>query len=256
MSALSSNNKSQYIHQKIDNLKNAKIEYLSSDFKQYFLSFKIIVIGNPGVGKSCVTIKAIQNKFKEGENSTIGFDLFTYCIKLNEIPIQLQIWDTCGQEIYKSLIHNFFRNSSLAILVYAINDEASFNNLDFWLRELRNQSSPDIKLILLGNKSDLTEERQISYKQGDALSKENEFQLFIETSAKTGIMNEEIKRAINAAEKQLGFKVLDFELENIMAYCKRKLAYIRKDESYLPLLLETEIVDYFTAMAINLRGCV
>lgn len=68
-------------------------------------------------------------------------------------------------------------------------------------------------------------------------------------------MNEEIKRAINAAEKQIGFKVLDFELENIMAYCKRKLAYIRKDESYLPLLLETEIVDYFTAMAINLRGC-
>ena len=69
-------------------------------------------------------------------------------------------------------------------------------------------------------------------------------------------MNEEIKRAINAAEKQIGFKVLDFELENIMAYCKRKLVYIRKDESYLPLLLETEIVDYFTAMAINLRGCV
>lgn len=69
-------------------------------------------------------------------------------------------------------------------------------------------------------------------------------------------MNEEIKRAINAAEEQIGFKVLDFELDNIMAYCKRKLAYIRKDESYLPLLLETEIVDYFTAMAINLRGCV
>ena len=68
-------------------------------------------------------------------------------------------------------------------------------------------------------------------------------------------MNEEIKRAINAAEELIGFKVMDYELENIMAYCKRKLAYIRKDESYLPLLLETEIVDYFTAMAINLRGC-
>lgn len=68
-------------------------------------------------------------------------------------------------------------------------------------------------------------------------------------------MNEEIKRAINAAEELIGFKVMDYELENIMSYCKRKLAYIQRDESYLPLLLETEIVDYFTAMAINLRGC-
>ena len=68
-------------------------------------------------------------------------------------------------------------------------------------------------------------------------------------------MNEEIKRAINAAEEHLGIRVPAFELENIMAYCKRKLAYIRKDESYLPLLLETEIVDYYARMAINLRGC-
>ena len=68
-------------------------------------------------------------------------------------------------------------------------------------------------------------------------------------------MNEEIKRAINAAEEHLGIRVTAFELENIMDYCKRKLAYIRKDESYLPLLLETEIVDYYTRLAINLRGC-
>lgn len=68
-------------------------------------------------------------------------------------------------------------------------------------------------------------------------------------------MNEEIKMAINAAEERIGFRVLDFELENIMAYCRRKLAYIHKDESYLPLLLETEIFDYFMAMAINMRGC-
>lgn len=68
-------------------------------------------------------------------------------------------------------------------------------------------------------------------------------------------MNEETKRAISAAEKLIGFNVPDFELHNIMAYCKRKLAYIRKDESYLPLLLETEIVDYYARMAINARGC-
>lgn len=68
-------------------------------------------------------------------------------------------------------------------------------------------------------------------------------------------MNEEIKRAINAAEKRLGFCVPALELVDIMEYSKRKLAYIRKDESYLPLLLETEIVDHYTRMAINMRGC-
>jgi hypothetical protein len=68
-------------------------------------------------------------------------------------------------------------------------------------------------------------------------------------------MNEEIKRAINAAEEHIGFEVPAYELADIMDYCKRKLAYIRKEESYLPLLLETEIVDYYTRMAINLRGC-
>lgn len=69
-------------------------------------------------------------------------------------------------------------------------------------------------------------------------------------------MNEEMQRAINAAETLLGFQVPAFELAEIMDYCKRKLSYIRKDEGYLPLLLETEIVDYYTRMAINLRGCV
>jgi small GTP-binding protein len=94
---------------------------LPDDYNQYDLSFKIIVIGDPGVGKSCLTLKATKNLFESNYTTTVGFEFFTFNIKINDKIIKLQIWDTCGQEVYKSLISNFYRNSSLAVMVYAIN---------------------------------------------------------------------------------------------------------------------------------------
>jgi small GTP-binding protein len=94
---------------------------LPDDHNQYDLSFKLIVIGDSGVGKSCLTLKATKNLFENNYSATVGFEFFTFNIKINDKIIKLQIWDTCGQEIYKSLITNFYRNSSLAIMCYAIN---------------------------------------------------------------------------------------------------------------------------------------
>ena len=172
--------------QKIDNLNTAIIEPLGEDYLQFDLSFKIIIIGDPGVGKSCISVKAIKDKFIEGYETTVGFDFFTYCIKMNNQIIQLKIWDTCGQEVYRALIHNFFRNTSLAILVYSIDNKESFKNLHFWLNDLKTQSNPDIKIILIGNKKDLNEKREVTFEQGENFYKEKQFQLFAETSAKTG----------------------------------------------------------------------
>lgn len=84
------------------------------------LSFKMIIIGDSGVGKSSLTIKAIKNQFQEVYTSTVGFEFYTFNIKVNDKIIKLQIWDTCGQEIYRSLINSFYRNASLAILIYSI----------------------------------------------------------------------------------------------------------------------------------------
>jgi small GTP-binding protein len=95
-------------------------EILPDDYTQYDLSFKLIVIGDSGVGKSCLTLKATKNIFENNYNATVGFEFFTFNIKVNDKVLKLQIWDTCGQEIYRSLITNFYRNSSLAIMVYAI----------------------------------------------------------------------------------------------------------------------------------------
>ncbi len=98
-----------------------KLEVLPDDYPRYDLSFKIIVIGNSGVGKSCLSIKATKNIFENNYLATVGFEFFNFNVKINDKIIKLQIWDTCGQEIYRSLITNFYRNSSLAIIVYEIN---------------------------------------------------------------------------------------------------------------------------------------
>ena len=169
-----------------------KYEILPDDYTQYDLSFKIIVIGDSGVGKSCLTNKATKNVFEDTYNATVGFEFFSFNLKLDEKIIKLQIWDTCGQELYRSLITNFYRNSSLAVMVYAINNRESFENIDVWLKELRTHSNPDTKVFLIGNKVDLEEDRVIKREQGEEYSKENKFNIFMEASAKSGFNAQQI----------------------------------------------------------------
>ena len=163
-----------------------KVEIVNDEFSQYDLSFKAIVIGDPSVGKSCLTMKAIKDYFEPYYSPTVGFEFFTFNIKINDQTIKLQIWDTCGQEEYKSLISNFYRNSSLAILVYAINNKTSFSNLEMWLNEVKTQGSPDVKIFLIGNKNDLEDSREVSTAEAEQFSKDHKFDLFLESSAKTG----------------------------------------------------------------------
>ena len=167
-------------------------EILPEDYTQYDLSFKIIVIGDSGVGKSCLTNKATKNIFEESYNATVGFEFFSFNIKMFEKIIKLQIWDTCGQELYRSLITNFYRNASLAIMVYAINNKDSFDNIDVWLKELKIHSNPDSKVFLIGNKIDLENERIVNREQGEQYANQNHFNLFLESSAKTGFNAQKI----------------------------------------------------------------
>ena len=97
-------------------------EILPDDYPKYELSFKIIIIGNSGVGKSCLSVKATKNIFETNYLATVGFEFFNFNIKFKDRVVRLQIWDTCGQEIYRSLITNFYRNSSLAFVVFAIDE--------------------------------------------------------------------------------------------------------------------------------------
>ena len=162
------------------------IELLPEDFAQYDISFKIIVIGDSGVGKSCLTTQAVRNNFEEFYTATIGFEFLTFNMRINNNVLKLQIWDTCGQEVYKSLITNFYRNSSLALILYAINNMDSFKHAETWLNELKAQANPNVKIFLVWNKSDLEDERVVSKEDGERFREEKNLDKFIETSAKTG----------------------------------------------------------------------
>ena len=172
----------------------------SRDIGKYDLSFKMIVIGDAGVGKSCLTNRATKDKFLSDYSPTVGFEFLTYTTRIDNKIIKLQIWDTCGQEVYRSLITNFYRNASLAMIVYSITSRESFIHINQWLKEIRIQSHPDVKIILIGNKSDLENERSVNYDEAQKFKEENQIMYFEETSAKTG---NKTKEAFDEAAKIL-----------------------------------------------------
>jgi len=161
-------------------------QILSDDFSNFDLSFKIILVGDSGVGKSCLSIKASRNYFEDFYSPTVGFEFLTFNVKVEDQNIKLQIWDTCGQEVYRSLISSFYRSASLAIIVYSIDSEESFSNIEKWLNDIKSQSNPNIKIFLIGNKADLEDKRQVTKENGENFFKLNKLSFFTETSAKTG----------------------------------------------------------------------
>ena len=164
-----------------------KYEVLSEKYLDYDLSFKVIIIGDSGVGKTKLLNKAINKKNDIEYSATFGFEYASYNIKINDKVCKLQIWDTCGQENYKSLILNFYHNSSLIILIYSIDNKLSFQNVENWNNEIVNNCRNDIKKILVGNKIDLENEREISFNDGLEYAKKNNFDYFFESSIINGI---------------------------------------------------------------------
>ena len=154
-------------------------------------NFKIIVIGNSGVGKSCLTLKATKDIFQENFTSTMGFQFYSFHVKINKKIFKLQIWDTCGQEIYRSLITNFYRTAALAIIVYSVTDKKSFEETEIWLKQVKTYADPNCKIFLIANKVDLPD-KKVTTEDGLNLKKEHGFECYMETSAKTGVNVKEL----------------------------------------------------------------
>jgi Ras-related protein Rab-6A len=145
---------------------------------------KIILIGDVAVGKTSIINSLLGQKFNEEYEPSIGVDFFSKTLKYKGIPIKLQIWDSAGQEKFKSLIPNYIRGASLIFLVYDISNKKSFNNLNNWIEFINLYESTSIAII--GNKLDLESEnkREISYEEGKKFSEEKKMDFF-EVSAKT-----------------------------------------------------------------------
>ena len=206
-------------------------EILKDELNQYDMSFKLIIIGDSFVGKSSISVNASKNVFENDYKATIGFEFFTMAYKINMQNIKLQIWDTCGQEEYRSLIQNFYRNASLAILVYSIDRKSSFENLEIWLNEIKTKGNPDVKIFLVGNKVDLADKRVVKTEEGKQFYENYKLNLFIETSAKSGEnVSELFKKAAlllykehytytnmaNKLDKQFKIDVDNYEEQNIL----------------------------------------
>ena len=214
---------------------------LKEDFPNFDLNFKIIIIGDSGVGKSCLTMKATKNIFENFYSSTVGFEFYTFNVKIKDKNIRLQIWDTCGQEMYRSLINGFYRSASLAILVYSIDNENSFLNLESWLNEIKEKGNPDIKLFLIGNKNDLEDIRRVSEEQAKKFSMENGLDLFLESSAKTGFNAQKIfvEAARALLEQKLSYSGRERE-SNYESIDSSRMSYEFSTEIHPILVFEDE----------------
>ena len=159
-------------------------------------TFKLIVIGDSGVGKTCLSLRAAKDIYTGTNPSTVGFELLGLYIKYDNQVILLQIWDTCGQEAYHSLISKFYKNTNACVIVYSIADKTSFQHCEMWLNEMKNNAPADTKSILVGNKMDLNDNRQVSKEEALKFKLDKEIDLIFESSAKHGDNSQEIFKEI------------------------------------------------------------
>ena len=166
--------------------KNYKTEIITDINTKNDLFTKIEVVGDLEVGKTSILKRLIRNEFSEEYNPTLGYEFNPYFVKVNDQIIKLQIWDMCGNENYRSVLLNLYRNASAGILVYSVCSRESFNNLENWITQLKKYALPGSKIILLGNKNDDEENREVSYEEGKEICEKNNLEFFMEVSAKNG----------------------------------------------------------------------
>ena len=146
--------------------------------------FKYIIIGDTGVGKSCLLLQFTDKRFQPVHDLTIGVEFGARIININEQPVKLQIWDTAGQESFRSITRSYYRGAAGALLVYDITRRETFEHLASWLEDARQHANPNMTIMLIGNKSDLSHRRAVTTEEGAAFAREHGL-IFLETSAKT-----------------------------------------------------------------------
>jgi Ras-related protein Rab-4B len=159
--------------------------------ESYDFLFKFLVIGNANTGKSCLLHQFIENKFKSESSHTIGVEFGSKVINCGGKTVKLQIWDTAGQERFRSVTRSYYRGAAGALLVYDISSRETYTALTNWLTDARTLASPDIAIVLVGNKKDLEADRDVTFMEAARFAQENEL-MFLETSARTGENVEEV----------------------------------------------------------------
>uniref|UniRef100_A0A383VMM6 Uncharacterized protein n=1 Tax=Tetradesmus obliquus TaxID=3088 RepID=A0A383VMM6_TETOB len=164
--------------------------------QDYDYLIKLLLIGDSGVGKSCLLLRFSEDSFTPSFITTIGIDFKIKKIFLDNKWVKLQIWDTAGQERFRTITSAYYRGAMGILLVYDVTDEASFNNIRNWMRNIEQHASDNVNKVLVGNKSDMADEkRAVPVARGQALAAEYNMRFF-ETSAKDNLNVEEVFTSI------------------------------------------------------------
>ena len=157
----------------------------------YNYLFKYIIVGDQSVGKSNLLMKFAHNKFTDEYQATIGVEFGAKNIEFDQQIYRIQIWDTAGQENFRSITRAYYKNSVCAMVVYDITSHSTFEHVQNWIEDIKNQSPKTVLIILIGNKTDLEDKRSVSFDEGNDFAIQNGI-IFAETSAKTGYGIDEI----------------------------------------------------------------
>ena len=157
----------------------------SSGLNPEIPKYKLIFLGDQGVGKSCILNRFMSDTFKEDYQATIGLDFQSKNVQIDNQDVHLLLYDTAGQEKFRSLIPMYTRDANIILLVYDICSKESFVHLPDWLKDLTNINASEVIFALVGNKTDLSDKREVSPEEGQKFAEEHDF-IFQEVSAKNG----------------------------------------------------------------------
>mmetsp|Transcript_27523 Transcript_27523/g.69112 ORF Transcript_27523/g.69112 Transcript_27523/m.69112 type:complete len:204 (+) Transcript_27523:64-675(+) len=150
---------------------------------EYDYLFKLLLIGDSGVGKSCLLLRFADDTYTESYISTIGVDFKIRTLDLDGKTCKLQIWDTAGQERFRTITSSYYRGAHGIIVVYDVTDKESFNNVKYWMQEIDKYATGSVNKLMIGNKCDLSSKKVVSYDEAKELADSLEVP-FMETSAK------------------------------------------------------------------------
>ena len=148
--------------------------------------FKLVLLGDSAVGKSCLVVRFVRDEFFEYQEPTIGAAFLTQTVTLSDATVKFEIWDTAGQERYRSLAPMYYRGAAAAIVVYDITKKDSFKGAINWIKEIQKRGDPNVVIALAGNKADMEGKRKVQYEEAQQYANDNEI-MHMETSAKTSL---------------------------------------------------------------------
>mmetsp|Transcript_75744 Transcript_75744/g.88102 ORF Transcript_75744/g.88102 Transcript_75744/m.88102 type:complete len:220 (+) Transcript_75744:28-687(+) len=181
------------------------------------LLFKLILVGDAGVGKTSILLRYCKDQFADDYNVTVGVEFHSQVAMIdNDTEVQLQIWDTAGQESFRAIVRSFYKNASGIFIVYNITKRDTFESLSGWLDEARANCQEDAVFVLMGNQADREEDREVEYSEGERFMRENNMNFFFESSA------------LNSQNIQIAFKEA---AKLIFLNCMSKLSKTREAEA-------------------------